>query len=247
VRRIGSILLVALASLPQIASASLTPGARTATDTYIGELERIEKSKSRLSLEALFLQAVALDDALVMPAQSGGPSPLEELSDQEYASLQGHLRGMVVNRDETVFARPNLKFFVELGERKGNPEDRLFFHLYRMTYPQSVAPVYVEQQTDYSGCTDFGSGKLTRLYGEWSKYGQRHPKRYESVVQEETNRIVHELLEGTCACGDERSVESELRYFLGRHPGSPIIPKIRARLDQVKHGASTFRFNCTSG
>ncbi|HEV8129386.1 MAG TPA: hypothetical protein VGQ14_06995, partial [Candidatus Eisenbacteria bacterium] len=213
-RRIGSILLAVLASLPQLASASLSPGARTATDTYIGELERVEKSKSRLSMEPLFLQAVALNDALVMPAQPGGPSPLEELSDQEYASLQGHLRGMVVNRDEIVFARPDLRFFVELGERKGIPEDRLFFHLYRMTYPKSVAPVYIEQQTDHSGCTDFGSGKLTRLYGEWNKYGLRHPKRYESVVQEETNRIVRELLEGTCACGDERSVESEFRYFL---------------------------------
>jgi hypothetical protein len=238
---------VPLACVPVPAWAALPPSAWTAANAYAGELERVEGAKSRVSMEGLFLLAVALEHELVTPSGAGAPSPMEELSDPEYAALRSHLRGILLNRDEVLFARPDLRFFVELGERKGNPEDRLFFHLYRMTYPESFAPAYARQQTDYSACTDYGSGKLTRLYGEWQKYGIRHPKRYEGVVQEETNRIVRELVQGTCACGAERSVESEFRYFLARHPGSPVVPKVRARLDQLKHGTAKIRFNCVSG
>jgi hypothetical protein len=238
---------VPLACVPARAGAALPPSAWTAANAYAAELERVEKAKSRVSMESLFLLAVALERELLTPPGAGTPSPMEELSDPEYAALRSRLRGILLNRDEVLFARPDLRFFVELGERKGSPEDRLFFHLYRMTYPESFAPAYSRQQTDYGGCTDYGSGKLTRLYGEWQKYGTRHPKRYESVVQDETNRIVGELVQGTCACGNERSVESEFRYFLRRHPGSPIVPKVRARLDQLKHGTAKIRFNCISG
>lgn len=238
---------VPLACMPVPAGAALPQSAWTAANAYAGELERVERAKSRVSMESLFLLAMDLERELITPSAPGAPSPMEELSDPEYASLQSRLRGIRLNRDELLFARPDLRFFVELGERKGNPEDRLFFHLYRMTYPESFAPAYARQQTDYSACTDYGSGKLTRLYGEWQKYGTRHPARYESVVQEETNRIVRELVQGTCACGTERSVEAEFRYFLARHPGSPIVPKIRARLDQLKHRTANIRFNCVPG
>lgn len=238
---------VPLACMPVPAGAALPQSAWTAANAYAGELERVERAKSRVSMESLFLLAMDLERELITPSAPGAPSPMEELSDPEYASLQSRLRGIRLNRDELLFARPDLRFFVELGERKGNPEDRLFFHLDRMTYPESFAPAYARQQTDYSACTDYGSGKLTRLYGEWQKYGTRHPARYESVVQEETNRIVRELVQGTCACGTERTVEAEFRYFLLRHPGSPIVPKIRARLDQLKHRTANIRFNCVPG
>lgn len=238
---------VPLACMPVPAGAALPQSAWTAANAYAGELERVERAKSRVSMEGLFLLAMDLERELITPSAPGAPSPMEELSDPEYASLQSRLRGIRLNRDELLFARPDLRFFVELGERKGNPEDRLFFHLDRMTYPESFAPAYARQQTDYSACTDYGSGKLTRLYGEWQKYGTRHPARYESVVQEETNRIVRELVQGTCACGTERTVEAEFRYFLARHPGSPIVPKIRARLDQLKHRTANIRFNCVPG
>jgi hypothetical protein len=250
VRRIGAVLLtiaVPFACTPPPARAALPQNAWAAINAYAGELERVEKAKSRVSMERLFLLAVALERELITPTRAGVPAPMEGLSEQQYSSLQSRLRGILLNRDEVLLARPDLRFFIQLGERKGTPEDRLFFHLYRMTYPGSIAPAYTRQQTDYSGCTDYGSGKLTRLYGEWRKYGTRHPNRYESVVQEERSRIVRELVQGTCACGDQRSAESEFRYFLRRHPGSPIVPKIRARLDQLKHGTTKIRFKCMSG
>jgi hypothetical protein len=241
------IVAVLLAGAFRPAEAALPQNAWAAVNAYAGELERVERARSRVSMERLFLLATALKRELIAPVRAGGPSPLEELSDREFAALQLRLRGIMMNRDEIVFVVPDLKFFSALGERKGAPDDRLFFHLYRMTYPGSVVPSYHRQQTDYSGCTDFGTGRLTRLYGDWRRYGSRHPKRYERIVQEEVDQIARELTAGACACGSQRSVESEFRYFLRRHPGSPIVPQVRARLNRLRHGTAKIRFNCVSG
>jgi len=219
----------------------------TAIDQYEAELARIESGRGRTSLEHLFLLAYSLERTLTMPVRSGGASPLEELSAEEYQELAHRLRGISMNRDEVVFVDPDPAFFRQLGEKKGRTDDRLLMRLYSRTYDGSTWPVYIQQQTDYSGCTEFGPGKLTKLYGEWSHYRTMHGNRYKPVVAAELGRIQDELLRGTCACGDQDSVVNELRYFLRRHPGSPIARDVRARLEGLLHGKTNIRFNCASG
>ncbi|HYJ32291.1 MAG TPA: hypothetical protein VE326_03660 [Candidatus Binatia bacterium] len=215
--------------------------------SYAEELARVENAKGRVSLEPLFLKAYALRHDLVDPASSGAPSPVEALSDAEFVTTQGHLRGVLVNREEAVFAVPDAAFFEKLGERKGRTEDRLLLRLYHRTYENGAWPVYVRQQTDATGCTDFGPGNLTKLYGEWTHYQTLHPDRYRAVVDAEIERIADELTHAECACGPSGSVQSELRYFVHRHPGSPIAPAVRERLNELLHGKSRIRFNCVSG
>ncbi|MGE5177690.1 MAG: hypothetical protein ACM3PF_01210 [Bacteroidota bacterium] len=232
---------------PAPARATLPATAQTAVQIYCAELDRVERAPSRVSLERLFSLAYGLRDALVQPASAGGSSPLEDLSDEEFAAAEKRLRGMVVGREEGVFAVPDPAFFEQLGERKGSTEDRLLLRLYHRTYPVSIFPAYVRQQTDEGGCTDFGAGKLTALYGEWSHYRALHPDKYAAVVNGELERITDELTRSTCACGPSGSVQSEFRYFMHRHPGSPLVPAVRARLEELLHGTGPIRFNCTSG
>lgn len=229
---------------PPAARAALPATAQTAVASYAAELSRVENAKGRVSMEPLFLMAYAMRDQLVPPASPDAASPVEALSDEEFASTQGHLRGILVNREEAVFAVPDAAFFEKLGERKGRTEDRLLLRLYHRTYAGSAWPMYVRQQTDVSGCTDFGPGNLTKLYGEWSHYRTLHPDRYRPVVEAELARIVGKLTKSECACGPSGSVQSELRYFLHRHPGSPIAPAVRTRLNELLHGTSKIRFNC---
>lgn len=228
------------------ARAALPASAQSAVMSYAEELARVESAKGRVPVERLFMMAYALRDELVTPA-GGGASPLEALSDDELAATEGHLRGLLVNREESVYAVPDPAFFEKLGERKGRTEDRLFLRLYHRTYASSAWPVYVRQQTDVSGCTDFGPGNLTKLYGEWVHYRTLHPDRYRTVVEAEMGRIVDELTHSECACGPSGSVQAELRYFLHRHPGSPIAPAVRERMNELLHGKSKIRFNCVSG
>lgn len=226
---------------------ALSPETQSAVDEYLVELGRVEKSKSRVSMERLFLLAYSVRYALVAPVAAGAPSALEGLSEDELAATRGRLRGLLVERGEALAAVPDAAFFERLGERKGRTEDRLLLRLYRRTYGSSAWPVYVRQQTDFSACTDFGPGKLTKLYGEWSHYRSLHPGKYAKVVERELGAIVEELTRSECACGPSGSVQSELRYFLHRHPGSPAIPAVRARLNEVLHGEGKIRFNCSSG
>ena len=241
------LLAVAVLSFTHPAHAALPRHAQASVTAYLGELNRVERARSRASMERLFTLAMSVKHDLMTPQLDWKPLPLEELSEPEFAALQRRLRGMIVNRDETVFAAPDIPFFVDLGERKGGTEDRLFFRIYLRTYPGVAIPAYIRQQTDYSGCTDFESGKLTQLYGEWTAYSRMHPKRYASEVRDELDQIEDTLLHSTCACGPQRSVAAELRHFLNRHPESPLAPRVRDRLNRVVRGTSKIRFNCISG
>lgn len=245
--RLLALIAGACAVVPGSARATLPAGAQSAVQLYLDELYRVEHTSSRVSLERLFLLAYALRDPLEQAPRAGGSSPLEDLSEEEFASMTRQLRGVLLSRQEAVFAVPDPAFFEQLGERKGRTEDRLLLRLYHRTYPVSIWPAYERQQTDYSSCTDFGTGKLTTLYGEWSHYRTLHPDKYAAVVDAELGAIVDALTRSTCACGPSGSVQSEFRYFLHRHPGSPLVPAVRARLEELLHGAGEIRFDCTSG
>jgi len=218
---------------------------RKAIDGYRLAIRLAQKDPSRGQLEAAFDAIGPLRDAVVL-SRDGGASPLELLSEQEFTTLGRELVGLLVNREEVVFVKPDVVFFRRLAAR-GDPADRAFFAALSSTYPESVWPIYIEQQTDFSGCTRFGSGTLVSAYLTWVAVKRQHPKRYEEASSGHLNDIIRALTESTCACGDRASVEQELTEFLQRAGASDARTRVEARLAAVRSDRAKIRFTCVSG
>src|SRR5262249_29415091 len=124
-------------------------------------------------------------------------------------------------------------FWVTLAESKGQNGDQQFFQLLRKTYPDSVWPAYVQQQTDYSGCTDFGTKGLTQSFVDWSAFQKAFPSAYADAATHEPE-AVSQHLGSTCACAHKASVISELEYFLQKIPKGNMAEKVRTRLDNIR-------------
>src|SRR5262245_7578500 len=191
------------------------------------------------AIESAFNELASLDETL--------PRVLESLSDRDFQQLERDLPGAIVNREEVLFVEPEVDYFVKIAAAQGDAADRRFFAALKMTYPESVWPSYMEQQTDYSGCTAFGSGKLVEAYRLWSQFQTDLPNRYAGAVRKELDRVSRELAESTCACGDPMSIQSELRRFIQMFPNSPIRPTVEERLNALKTGKSDIRAGCISG
>jgi hypothetical protein len=219
--------------------------ARTAIDAYRVAIQAAQKEPSRGQLEAAFNAIGPLRRALML-SRDGGHSLLESLSEQEFTALRRELVGLVVTREEVVFVEPDAVFFGRLAAR-GDRADRAFFAALSSTYPQSVWPVYIEQQTDYSGCTRYGSGTLVSTYLTWAALRRQYPTRYAEASGSHLDDIVKELTESTCACSDRASVERELTEFHRRADASDVRIRVEARLAAVLSGRTNIRFTCTSG
>ena len=235
----------AAAILAAVFFAQLSASQREAVDAYRVGLAALEARKAGVTLEDVFDRARAASHALIESADN--PSAFEGLTPDAFAQLQRDLRGLVVNREETLIVQPDADFFVSLAERVGTPTDRRFFSAYKSTYADSVWPMYIEQQTDYSGCTVFGSGKLVEAWRLWSEVERELPGRYHDYAHAEWLKVSHELATSTCACGDRSSVERELRQFLDAFPDAPDRSVIASRLRELKEGRSNIRLQCTSG
>ena len=164
--------------------------ARQAIDTYRAAIQSAQQAPSQGRLEAAFGAIGPLREALLRSAD--GRYTLESLSEQEFTTLSRELVGLIVNRDEIVFVEPDVTFFRRLAAR-GDRADRAFFAALSSTYPESVWPVYIEQQTDYGGCTRFGSGTLVSTYFTWAAVRRQYPKRYGEATASHLNDIVNEL------------------------------------------------------
>jgi hypothetical protein len=175
------------------------------------------------------------------------PRVLESLSDRDFEQLQRDLPGAIVSREEILVVQPNVDYFDKLAATQGDAVDRRFFAALKTIYPESVWPAYVEQQTDYSGCTAFGSGTLVEAYRVWSQFQTDLPNRYAGAVERELDRVSSELAESTCACGNPASIQSELERFIQIFPNSPIRVRVEERLNAVKAGKSNIRAGCISG
>lgn len=226
------------------ASAQLSVADRAAVARYQSAL-RSAQAGSQPALEAAFAALAALRQALLRVR--GGQSVLESLTDQEFAGLQRKLPGTLVNREEVVLVAPDTKYFGRLAARHGDAADQAFFRALKRTSGQGVWPVYVEQQTDTTGCTRFGSMSLLRTYRVWDGFRRSHPGRYAAAAEAKSQAVLDELAEATCACGDLAQVESELQRFLQAFPYAPKRADIERRLDAVKAGRSDIRAHCRSG
>ena len=202
-------------------------------------IARYQAAIKSAAIESAFNELTSLGETL--------PRVLESLSDRDFQQLQRDLPGAIVNREEVVFVEPDVDYFVQFAASRGDAANRRFFAVFKMTYPESVWPAYVEQQTDYSGCTMFGSGKLVEAYRAWSQFQTDLPNRYARAVRKELDRISSELTDSTCACGDVPSIESELQRFIQMFPSSSIRTKVEERLNTLRLGKSDIRASCISG
>jgi hypothetical protein len=243
--------LLAMAGAAALALASARPAALAdaPADEYIAAHHRLERRE--ISVQQFFLAATRLRDQLLAKRESE-PTLLERLDPRAYLALERRLaaHGIVVNREEIVFAAVEPAFFLDLAKKYGDASDREFFAIYGGMYPPGkgyIWPAYVEQQTDASGCTSFAPHKLVDLYGRWQLYRSRFPGDYRQAVAASIQDVESRLCAAGCACEDRETVAAELRTFLARFPRDKIASQVTARLRDIEAGRSTTRFHCLSG
>jgi len=240
---IGSLLAGVAAST---ALAQLAKTAQTAVDAYRTSIASAASARAPRAIENAFSALGTMREALMQVGAGRGMTPLESLSEGEFQILR-KLPGAIINRDETVFVEPDPDYFVKLAAARGEPADRAFFSALKTTRSRSGWPVYIEQQTDYSGCIRFGSMSLVETYRAWSGFQRRFGGRYAAGVRKEIDDVLQGLTTATCACRDVASAEMELRRFQRDFPASPARAAIDRRLQAIREGRSDIRANCVSG
>jgi len=226
--------------------AQLAPPERSAIEDYRAALRDAEARRPPASLEPVFARALRVGEAL-LHVRGDGRAAIESLPAADFARLVGELPGLIVNRDETVYVKPDPAYFLRLAQRHGTPADRAFFEAYHRTLPDGVWPAYVKPQTDYSGCTAFGQGELVATYRVWREFARAFPGSYGVTVARLVRDVEVSVAQSTCACGDAASVERELHEFLTTFPGSPVSTAIAQRLRELRARRSAIRFVCLSG
>ena len=213
-----------------------------AAQAYVTALDRLTSGARDVSLEDVYSLGVRLGEALLSPT-----SNFEGMPASEFQALYRRLPGFMLSREEVLIARPEPAYFLDLAKRHGQPVDRAFFALHTRTRPGGVWPVYVQQQTDYSGCTLFGQGNLVDSYRSWRHFRDEFPRGYSAFVSDALADIEDKVAQSTCACGDADSVSRELAEFARAFPESAAAGAAATRARAVQERRSTIRFNCVSG
>jgi hypothetical protein len=228
-----------------VLSAQLNFADRTVVEAYRTAIKRAESSNQLREIEAAFKAITQLRDMLM--AKRNGKTVLESLPEADFQVLAQSLPGTAIGRNEILFVEPEVDYFMKLATAHGESVDRTFFSALRATRPGSIWPVFVEPQTDYSGCVRFGSMMLVDAYRAWSEFPRQFPGRYSDGAKRELDAVVKELTSSTCVCGDAASVELELKRFVADFPPSPVRTQVDQRLRAVQEGRSNLRFKCVSG
>ncbi|MDQ3129326.1 MAG: hypothetical protein M3Q99_01025 [Acidobacteriota bacterium] len=210
----------------------------TLADRYSSALKKIEKQKTKGSIEAVYRRGRILADNL---------DELENLSEANYALVEKKMKGFVINRSAVIYVKPDVNYFKKLSKRLGTKSDIAFFILLGELRPESIGLNYIEQQTDYSGCTIYGKGILTGLYGKAKRFRRQYSSVYIEDIKEEIGDIKSNFTNGTCACGDSSGVIKEFQLFIKTFPKDEITPVVRKRLGEVQNKKTAIRFNCISG
>jgi hypothetical protein len=208
-------------------------------ERYARDVDAVMKNRGPISLEPVF-------DAGMSSAKALEIDQLERFDEQTYKKVQSMMVGFLVGRVEVIVARPHADFFLKLARERGTSVDRAFFEAYKKTYPDGFWPAYVQQLTDYSGCTIFDGKTPTEIWGAWTAFQKSYPDRYREAARTELAKV-EERLVGNCACGGADGVRKELENFLKAYPNSPIAAKVASHLQAVKNGTSGIRFNCIPG
>lgn len=225
-------------------SAQPAPFEQIAIDAYRAAIRSAEAGRGTRPIESAFSALESMHDALMRVRN--GHTVLEGLSDAEFARLH-QLPGAIVNREEVLLVEPSPDYFTKLATARGDRADRAFAAALKATYPESVWPIYTEQQTDISGCTRFGSLELITTYRAWSDFRRRFSGRYAARARHEIDAVTDRLTQSTCACGALLSVEREFQQFLRAFPTSSASDAIERRLEALRTGRSNMRPNCIAG
>lgn len=172
---------------------------------------------------------------------------IEQLSDQDYASVAMGMRGYVVNREEVILLEPDTRLFARLAREVGTSQYRLYFDFMLKVRPNGYWPLYVKRQTDAGGCVDFGGGTLSALYKEGRAMLPKTGGYYRRQLERTIEDIASLVTEGTCACGKISSVKEELRLFLEMNPNASVVGAVRARLKDVGRGEHVVTEDCVGG
>lgn len=210
---------------------------RGKAEDYIIALDQLINSQdSMASIEAVYEQGRSAAAEIM--------STMEGLSTSEYQAAGQKMKGFRFNRSEVLFVQPHAGFWLDLAKKRGGQADVLFFQNYKNTFRDGIWKIYVQPQTDYSGCTEFGDKELVWLYGKWTSYVQQFPGVYTSSVNELIKEIEHELTAGDCACYEKEKVLQEFELFLKTFPAAEIAPRIRQRIADIQNNESGMKFNC---
>jgi hypothetical protein len=246
-RRIGAAAGVA-ACTTIVLTAQPSSSERQAVAGYVAAIMNAESGRGARPVETAFAAVTPLREALMRVREDHGhETVLESLPDDDFARLERDLRGVWINREESVYVKPDVDYFVNLASTVGDQVDKEFFTALKMTYQDSHEPAFLELVTDVTACTVFGKMDLVKIYGAWSAFRSRYPDRYKDGAQAEWNDVQFQLTEGTCACDDAASVERELDEFVRTFPTSPDRTAVERRLHDVQAGHSDIRFNCRPG
>lgn len=155
--------------------------------------------------------------------------------------------GLSISTDEVLFARPDPTFFADLAQRKGSKADQAFFAALALTRPDGVWAVYVDQQTDVTGCTRFDSPELIAAYRAWIGFAADHPGAYATEVATEVHGMEDVIATDTCACGTQQAVTTGLEAIVAAFPDRELGARAKQRLAELHAGTAGFRFSCASG
>jgi hypothetical protein len=226
---------------------------RDATIALYRERLGAVQERERFSIEDAYQALVWMSNALLQPqlpdaTGSGkrGTTLLESLSDADFVALQKSLPGVQLGRVETISAYPDIPFWTQLAKAHGVDVDRAFFATLASTRQPSGWPTYIERQTDYSGCTRFGSMTLVETYRAWSAFDDKFFG-YAEAARSELRAVGDAIATSTCACGDPAGVIKELDAFVREFPVNDFRLAAERRRDEVKAGRSNVRMKCKSG
>jgi len=223
----------------------LPPADQAAVDAFRSAISAAESGRSSRGIEGAFSALGSMRDAL-MRARNG-QKVLESLSDEEFQRLRRELSGARLNREEVVFVEADPDYFTRLAAAHGDGADRAFFSALKATYPKSAWPIYIKPQTDYGGCSRFGSMTLVGTYRAWLDFQRRFPGRYAAGAKKEADAVFEHLTTSTCACGDLTSVQNELQRFVQTFPQSAARARVGQRLQDLRAGRSAIRPGCQAG
>jgi hypothetical protein len=214
---------------------------RAVVHEYVVVHNRLTSGAPDSTVEDLYSRGVRLGKALLS-------SPVfESMPESEFRALEKELPGFILNREEVLIAEPDSGYFLELAKTYGRPVDIAYFSLRRHIHPDGTWPVYIEQQTDYSGCTLFGQGKLVDSYQRLRDFGSKFPRAYTRLVAQDLMDVEEQVTMSSCACGNGDSVSTELDEFGKAFPGLAVSAAAAARAQAVREQRSTMRFSCVSG
>ena len=235
-------MLVCLLAGPLTASAQQKDSPRAKYAAALAKLKRANKGQ----VEPVFLLGLAAAQKLQEQLMARDEAPAEDSKSK--APINTKLEGFAVSTEEVLYAVPEPAYFLALARKKGTPEDIAFFENLQRTFPEYAAwPVFIEQQTDYSGCTLYNSPELIAVYRGWSEFAAKYPKAYPEQVAKELQRIHAAMTEEGCACEKAEGVTAGFEAFLQAFPKAPIADKVKSRLEALKAGKGDVRFECHSG